>query len=101
MKTIYRFTVPIDDQLHELPLHWLAPIVHAGFSSHPYRPGEAAVDFWAVVDPDAETGTFRRCFTVVGTGHPIPAGFHHRGTYVDPVLPLVWHLLEADFEEPF
>lgn len=47
---------------------------------------------WAIVDQtkDAE---FRR-FEIVGTGHPIPYGGVHVGTWFD--ADLVWHLFEID-----
>lgn len=100
MKLIYRYAVPIDDQRHEIALHWRASIVHVGFSRS-HRTSDGFVDFWAIVDPEASIGLFRRTFTVVDTGHQVPYGFHHVGTYVDPELALVCHLLEQDYEAPF
>ena len=44
---------------------------------------------WAIVDPSARMDKEYRVF---GTGHEVPDGWRHVGTWLD--APFVWHLFE-------
>lgn len=46
---------------------------------------------WLEVDPAAPKTDL--VFAVVGTGHPVPDGFFHVGSWLSP--PFVWHLYQA------
>jgi hypothetical protein len=46
--------------------------------------------FWVLCDP--RRPMVGRQFRVFGTGHPIPSGFVHVGTFHSP--PFVWHVFE-------
>lgn len=90
--TIYKYAVPVDDQVHEL--HLLSgdePIVHVGQQYNDV--GQVFV--WAWADTDSDWGDYEtRRFIVIGTGHPISRGVkQHIGSV--QVGPLVWHLLEV------
>lgn len=52
----------------------------------------AGVEFWAEHDEAKEPR--RRTFTIVGTGHTIPAGARYIGTAPRTGEGLVWHLYE-------
>jgi hypothetical protein len=45
---------------------------------------------WVEVDTDSAMRPF--AFAIVGTGHPVPDGMEHVGTWQEP--PFVWHLYE-------
>lgn len=98
---IYRYEVPVDDQVHEFRLHG-SPL------SVGCRKADV-VEFWAVhLDDDEMQRVLSpgremppRRFRVVGTGHPIPErmplhdGWRYIGTAVAPGGALVWHLIEV------
>lgn len=63
-----------------------AEIVHAG----PDPDGVACV--WALVDPHAWNE--HRSFHIYGTGHEVPAGALHIGSWVEG--PFVWHLFDLN-----
>jgi len=86
---VWKYNVPVDDQVHEIEMPVLAEIVHVGRAMS----GFDALSFWAEVDPE-QTREVRR-FMVYGTGHPISRGARHHGTVVFLNLPLVWHLYEV------
>lgn len=91
-QTIYKYEVPVDDEVHELRLlDGDEPIVHVGQQHNDV----GRVFVWAFADADPYWGTYEtRRFIVVGTGHPIRHGVKkHIGTV--QVGPLVWHLLEV------
>jgi hypothetical protein len=85
-RTIFRQTIPVDDQWFVLDLR--GPIVHVATR------GEDYVEIWFIDDPATEAVT--RAFRVVGTGEPIaPALAIHVGTAITPGG-LVWHLMEHE-----
>lgn len=86
MTAIYRYEVPVDDRFHQFAL--CGDPLGVGLR----RP--SVVEFWALHDP-GETPQ-QRLFTVVGTGHPLPASFaQHWGFAYDRGGSLVWHLIEV------
>jgi len=82
-RRMYRYTVPVDDQVHVFTITG-DPVAVAGDNT--------TVEFWAEHDEDA--GASDRAFLVVGTGHPIPDGARWVGTCPRTSLGLVWHLYE-------
>ena len=81
---IERYEIPVDDQTHTFtigrgPLHFAY-----------YTP--RSVEFWAYTPTDSSAND--REFTVIGTGHPLPAGTWHVGTVISPSGNVVWHVLE-------
>ena len=86
-RSIFRQSIPVDDQWHELSL--TGPIVHVATR------GEDYIEVWFIEDPAAEPEA--RAFRVVGTGHPMaPALAHHVGTAITPSGQFVWHLMEHE-----
>lgn len=86
MTAIYRYTVPADDQIH--------PFVLTGDPLGVGLRRTGVVEFWALHDDD-EPGV-GRLFTVVGTGHELPASFaQHWGFAYDHGGTFVWHLIEV------
>lgn len=85
MRTIWKISVPVDDQRHifDLPP---GPIVHAG---RQHRSGQ--VEVWVEVDSDQPPEPI--AFQCYGTGHPIPADADYIGTSIDG--PFVWHVYEV------
>lgn len=49
---------------------------------------------WALGSPDAPRAY--RHFKIFGTGHPIPDGARHVGTFQELGGALVWHLFEVN-----
>lgn len=90
MKTIHRFEVPLDGQVHEFELN-------AGTAGSPVAVANGqwghGIEFWAVVDNEHHT-TARR-FTIVGTGHELPKGAAYVGTAPRTHDGFVWHLVEV------
>lgn len=85
MKTIFKYEVPIDDQIHTIPLPSYAKVLHVGMQQ------EGHVTFWAFILTDRPT--IDRYYTVVGTGQAIEHGvLQFVGSVFDG--PFVWHLLE-------
>ncbi len=85
MKTIWKFEIPVQDEISEVLMPKGAKIVHVGS-----QPDRRNIALWAQVDSEAKK-VIRR-FKVYGTGHPLMAG-----TYVGTVLVgdmLVWHVFE-------
>ena len=88
--TVYKYTVPVDDRRHAIELPNPGQITHVIASQL------NELTFWALVDRDAPKN--ERYFTVVGTGHPIPADVAAvAGTAPVPGMPIVWHLVEVMF----
>jgi len=73
----------VDDAWHVVMLR--GPVLHVA-TRH-----RDEVEVWFLNDPELEPQS--REFTVVGTGHAMPAG-RHVGTAIVPGGALVWHLLE-------
>lgn len=97
---VLRWTCPIDDLDHDLPVPPGAVVRVAG---EPFD----RVEFWALGsaslegwDTPADPAVMRswagptRVFRVFGTGQTIPAGYVYRGTTERTAHGLVWHLLE-------
>src|SRR5688572_25192614 len=95
---IYRYSVPVDDQWHEIALQGNPLAVECRDARF--------VEFWARHREDSFES--KRWFRVVGTGqslpnHPTgaPGDVIYRGTAMSPCTPLtapgmfVWHLIEA------
>ena len=84
MKTVWKTSVPVDDEWHYV--HGV--IVHA----EPQF-GPEAMEVWFETPTDDYKSREAR---VYGTGHMIPDDAEHVGTWVSPSL--VWHLYarEAD-----
>ncbi len=66
-----------------------AQIVHFGMQPD-LTWGGAVPTVWALVDSDSPPEPRR--FQILGTGHPLPRGARHVGTYGDG--PFVWHVFE-------
>jgi hypothetical protein len=105
MKTIYRYEVPIDDQVHSVTISG-NPLAVA------FRPDlpSAVVEFWAEARQDTERGRMKareRTFQVFGTGQSIPDRAAYWGTtarYRDPLFQVesvVFHLYEIDPRGPY
>jgi hypothetical protein len=87
MRTIFRATIPVNDEWAVLEL--TGPIIHVATR------GEDYIEIWFIHDPNTEPAT--RAFRVVGTGHPMaPALAHHVGTAITPSGEFVWHLMEHE-----
>lgn len=54
--------------------------------------GRQGCDWYVWLDHETTAQPETRIFTVVGTGHPIPDGATHVGSFQDP--PFVWHVYE-------
>ena len=88
MRTIWKYTVPVDDEAHTFEIPSLNhDVVHVGSTQ-----GIEKVDFWVEVETDVRT--ISRSFTVVGTGHKVPKAGTVRGSVVVADGRLVWHLVE-------
>lgn len=87
MRRVYRYEVPVDDQVHKLPLS--GRIVHMDCKQRP-----DVVEVWA---EDTGGPVAARTFRVFGTGQELPDDAIHRGTavVVDKWGRLVWHLYEV------
>lgn len=84
--SIYRYTVPIDDQWHLIDAG--TPLKVAESEDHRH------LEFWAFYFPYQQTPAYE--YLVVGTGHPLPEGIGttaYVGTPERTNLGLVWHLL--------
>jgi hypothetical protein len=84
MRTIYRYVVPVDDQVHEHKLTSAPMCVANG----PHEPRD--VEFWA--EHDDELPEWNVPFQVVGTGHAVPDGASYVGSAPRTREGLVWHL---------
>jgi hypothetical protein len=80
---VVRWTVPVDDQPHVLPL--------SGAVLHVASRQAGEVDLWT---RDSGGPTIDRTFQVVGTYHPYPSDWTHVGTAVTASGAFVWHLME-------
>lgn len=83
MKTIYRYTVPVDDQWHTLKLD--------GAIHHVAARQPDTIEIWAL-----HTGgefAFDRHLRVFGTGQPMDDECRYVGTAL-ATGGLVWHLME-------
>jgi hypothetical protein len=85
-RKMFRYVVPVDDQMHLFDLT-SDPVAVAA------TPDSRSVEFWAEYDPD--DGQTDRAFRVFGTGHPLPNGVVWTGTCPRTADGLVWHLYEV------
>lgn len=92
MSSILKWTVPIDDNEHEIGS---GPLVHVSQQGNPRM-----LQVWTL-EPDPPTEDYgvptkktKRVAKVVGTGHHFDGwAWRHGGSYVDTDHGLVWHLL--------
>jgi hypothetical protein len=87
-RRMFRYTVPIDDRAHTIPLSGSPVAVACSIGGW----GEASVEFWAESAEGAPQVT--RAFQVFGTGHPLPEDAKWRGTCARTPQGLVFHLYE-------
>lgn len=73
LKRVFRYTVPIDDSIHEIPE---GRVVHVD-TRH-----LTEVEVWVEVTPAGATGS--RAVQVFGTGHVVPIEAEHIGTALSP-----------------
>lgn len=86
MRTIWKFTIPIDD-VAEISMPAAAEILSIQMQG-------AALTAWAVVHEGSENATRR--FYVVGTGHPLPiAAWSSRFLATVQSGALVWHIFDG------
>jgi hypothetical protein len=87
MKMIFRYVLPVNDNIHTLTLS--GEIVHVASRK------SGQVEVWAL-HGDGVPATRR--FRIVGTGHRLPdEAIRHVGTALDG--PFVWHLVELPTSE--
>jgi hypothetical protein len=84
-RSVYKFSVRIDDAWHEIKLSPRAKVLHVG-----QQEDGPWVYFWAEVDPDNLTET--RTFRIYPTGGLIEADAAYLGTAQDHTRGYVWHL---------
>lgn len=83
-RSVFRYVVPVDDQVHEIKLTGKPLAVDNG----PREPRD--VEFWAEHDDSQPEHAVK--FLVVGTGHSVPEGGTYVGTAPRTREGLVWHL---------
>lgn len=87
MKTIFRYALPVNDEVHTLTLS--GEIVHVDSRER------GLVEVWALHGDGVPAS---RRFQIFGTGHRVPdVPLRHVGTALDG--PYVWHLLELPTSE--
>lgn len=103
MRTVWRYTVPVDDQIHELSLPMFPVSIDFGigqsaqaFPPHGHLLLMAAretsqVELWVEVETDGAPAPVPARLTVTGTGQRTPEGATHVGSCLSP-RGLVWHL---------
>lgn len=87
MRTVFKYSIAIEDGWQDIPLPESAAIVHFDYQADaPLN----TLRFWAEVNTNAPIE--ERKFAIVGTGHPIPDG----GVYMATCMAgsFVWHLYE-------
>lgn len=90
MRTIYKYTIPVDGQEHLLSLPQYTMIVNV--DKHPKR--SDAVSAWALIY-DTNMPHESRTFIVSGTGQPVDPDWSYIGSAVTLDGSLVWHLWET------
>lgn len=88
MKTVFKYTIGIEDGWQDIALPECADIVY--FDYQVDSPPNT-LRLWAEVDTSAPHEM--RQFAIIGTGHPIPDGAEHMATCM--AGPFVWHLYES------
>ena len=84
MLTVWKYLVPVNDEINPIDLPARHRVVHAE--------AEVINKLWVWIELDTEAEKFRCHFRVFGTGQAIPDGFEHRAT-VHAAL-FLWHLYE-------
>jgi hypothetical protein len=85
---MYRYVVPVDDQVHEIALS-----TRPGYAAA--TADERGVEFWC---EHLEDGPSFLCYLqVFGTGHPLPPNARWVATCPRTPSGLVWHLYEMEF----
>lgn len=87
MRTIYKYSVPVDDQIHEIEIP-----IESEITLVQCQNAIDIVNFWAEVYTDRELETQR--YRVVGTGHEIHPNERVIGSTM-PTPSLVWHLVKV------
>lgn len=87
---VLRYTVPVDDDWHEITLS--GEILHVAIRSSQQMIAPDVVELWALADGNS----FERRFRVFGTGQILPSdrAIEHVGTAFALGGELVWHLFE-------
>lgn len=83
-RVIHRHQIPLNDADRSIDLCGTSKIIHVGM-----KHGEVCI--W-VEQAERPLEPSPRHFRVFGTGHPIPEGYHHKGSVVDGGF--VWHVYE-------
>lgn len=86
-RVIYKYTVPVDDQMHSFELGWFDSVVHVGSQTGDTYDG---VQMWVEVHRTGPKAGRR--FRVIGTGQPIEDNERYIGSAMCP--PFVWHVVE-------
>lgn len=83
-RVIHRHQIPLSDADKVIDLCATSKIIHVAMK-------HSEVCIW-VEQADPPLVPSPRYFRVFGTGHPIPEGYHHKGSVVDGGF--VWHVYE-------
>ena len=89
MKRIWKFNIPIDDETLHLMLPKDAQVVSVG----PGYDGSKNINPFGQMWIEGSFKHFKErefLFRVFGTGHPIPVGWEHVGTFNQSLF--VWHI---------
>lgn len=88
-KAVYKHSIPVDDQVHEIELADNSNLVLVGHQGDVNR-----IVLW-FEEPQIERTRVRR-FKVFPTGHLVPvSSYMHVGSVIMYPLPLVWHVYEV------
>lgn len=89
MRTVHKFHINPDDRP-------TVPIRHLRFVLAGLDP-QTRPCIWLEVAPDVPNAGIVREFQIFGTGHEVPTGWEHCGSFVDG--PFVWHVYGREAEE--
>lgn len=84
---VWKYVLPPGEDLLEVEVPALARVVLFGFQRE-------TLAVW-IERPQADVRMERRVFRVVGTGHPFPAEWAHRGSAMTADGAFVFHLFET------
>lgn len=87
-RTIYKYDVPVDDQVHQIGMPRGATILHVACQN-----SADTVQIWVECLPSAPPEI--RSFIVYGTGHAVHESGVYHGTCLAADGALVWHLYEV------
>ena len=88
MRTIWKYDIPVDGEVHEIHVPGPAHFRHADVQNDP-----GVVSVWFEVESEG-TGTHPIRYTVIGTGHKVPGNGRYVRSMVTAGGALVWHLYE-------